>query len=400
MRVLISAYACAPGQGSEPEVGLRTVLAALSAHEIWVITRTKNVAPLELYVSVHAPDLLPRLHVVGIDLPPAWRWAKKRGAVGLYAYYHVWQRRSGRLASSLDAEIGFDLVHHVTFAAYWTRAGVAEADKPMVWGPVGGGVGPPFLLLPVLGFRGVVRTVARNAVQRSLFRSIGGPGSSCRIRLAQNPETARVIGAATVVPNAISILVHPPAPADERRSSDVVFAGRLVPFKAGTLALQVMRFVRDPDARLLICGEGPARAQLERDIHRWGLHGRVELVGAVPREELVRLVASAGVLLHPALHEDAGLAVAEALALRTPVVCLDHGGPAVLSRCWWPASPAARVTPGTPRRTARAMAAAIDGFLSAPEPPVTRAHPPVRTFEQVLLETYAHATSPSTAQGS
>ena len=42
-RILLSAYACEPGKGSEPEVGWMwaTELAA-AGHEVWVITRAAN----------------------------------------------------------------------------------------------------------------------------------------------------------------------------------------------------------------------------------------------------------------------------------------------------------------------------------------------------------------------
>ena len=47
----------------------------------------------------------------------------------------------------------------------------------------------------------------------------------------------------------------------------------------------------------------------------------------VPRERLLPEIARAGALVHPSLHDDAPLSVAEALSLGTPVICLDHGSP-------------------------------------------------------------------------
>ena len=42
-------------------------------------------------------------------------------------------------------------MHHVTLASYWTRTGVAAVEKPLVVGPVGGGVDPPLRLFPDAG---------------------------------------------------------------------------------------------------------------------------------------------------------------------------------------------------------------------------------------------------------
>ncbi len=66
-RILLSAYACEPGKGSEPEVGWMwaTELAA-AGHEVWVITRATNRAAIEACTNARRPPLL---HFVYFDLP-------------------------------------------------------------------------------------------------------------------------------------------------------------------------------------------------------------------------------------------------------------------------------------------------------------------------------------------
>ena len=95
-------------------------------------------------------------------------------------------------------------------------------------------------------------------------------------------------------------------------------------------------------------------------------------------------------LLHPALHEEAGLGIAEALSLGVPVVCLDHGGPAEIVR-WWPSGHVALVPPGRPEPTARRLAAAVDAALDAQTPTPTEPVPPVASFDSLLLEAYDEA---------
>jgi glycosyltransferase involved in cell wall biosynthesis len=106
------------------------------------------------------------------------------------------------------------------------------------------------------------------------------------------------------------------------------------------------------------------------------------------------VIGAAGVLVHPALHDEAGLAVAEALAMGTPVVCLDHGGPAEVVRRY-PSSPSTLVSPGRPAETGRRLAAAIDAFLDRPPPipqsPLTPDHP----FAESLLAAYDRAAGGS-----
>ena len=123
------------------------------------------------------------------------------------------------------------------------------------------------------------------------------------------------------------------------------------------------------------------RRRMERAAKRWGIAERVRFEGWLPRDVLLSRLATAGVLLHPALHEEAGLCVAEALALGTPAVCLDHGGPPEILR-EWPQTPSAAVPPRDPETTARGLAHAIDHFLDQP--------PPVRAVPQASATSFKH----------
>ena len=100
-RILLSAYACEPGRGSEAEVGWMwaTELAA-AGHEVWVITRTANRIAIEASL---AEQHRPRLHFAYYDLP---RWARgwKRGERGVHLYYALWQWGAYRTARVIDRQ--------------------------------------------------------------------------------------------------------------------------------------------------------------------------------------------------------------------------------------------------------------------------------------------------------
>jgi glycosyltransferase involved in cell wall biosynthesis len=110
------------------------------------------------------------------------------------------------------------------------------------------------------------------------------------------------------------------------------------------------------------------------------------------RGEVLKRVARAGVLLHPALHEEASFAIGEALMMGTPVVCLDHGGPVELIH-QWPSSPSVKVAPGRPDPTARAFARAIDHFLDDPPPVPDTPIRPLDSFGDSMLDAYARAAA-------
>jgi glycosyltransferase involved in cell wall biosynthesis len=389
MKILMSALACEPGKGSELEVGFRALLAAASRHEVWILTNSATI-PIVRHAIAEYP-WANRVHLEGIHFDVDDELYPQLTAPGFHRYYDRWQRKAAVRAVELDERIDFDVVHHVTLAASWTRAGVTTVNKPLVWGPVGGGVETPLSLLRELGWRGLIDEAGRVAARRVLGRI--GPARLTQQRalvtFAQNTDTARVIrtpGRLNVLSNATAVDVRDIQAMGPRRT-DVIFAARLLPWKGGRLAVRTMRYVRHSDAVLRIFGNGPERRRIARAARRWGVADRVRFEGRVHRDELLQIIATAGAFFHPAFHDEAGLAVAEALSLGTPVVCLDRGGPPELLR-QWPAACAAAVRPQSPQRTARALASAIDHHLAHPPPVAATPQRSNTSFEHELLAAY------------
>lgn len=84
---------------------------------------------------------------------------------------------------------------------------------------------------------------------------------------------------------------------------------------------------RLPDVLLLIAGEGPARAALERKVARRGLIDNVRFVGYLERKtELPACYCAADVFVFASKTETQGLVLLEAMALGVPVVGLAEMG--------------------------------------------------------------------------
>jgi glycosyltransferase involved in cell wall biosynthesis len=80
------------------------------------------------------------------------------------------------------------------------------------------------------------------------------------------------------------------------------------------------------DARLVICGTGPLRGDLEAQAAALGIADRVTFTGLLPNEEIARYAAVADVFALPSLLEALPTVAVEALASGTPVVSADHPG--------------------------------------------------------------------------
>jgi glycosyltransferase involved in cell wall biosynthesis len=390
VKVLLSALACEPGHGSEPEVGFRALLASARRHETWALVNQASVPGILRGLDTEG---VPRdaVHLEGIDFGVSEERFKRLTAVEHNWYYNRWQGAAGRRALRLDREVGFDVVHHVTLASYWTKTGVAVVPKPLVWGPVGGGVTPPLALLTELGMRGLLTDGARilGRPLLGLRPSVKATKQAATVVLAQNQATAGkldVTGAVRVLSNSLAVDL-PPKEREGDRIPEVLFIGRMIPWKAPLLALRTFRHVSHPGAVLRFVGKGGERRRLLRAARRWGLEDRVAFDGWIDRDLVLDKVAKAAVVIHPSLHEEAGLCIAEALSLGTPVVCLDHGGPREVVDQWGSA-PSTSVAPRFPDATARAMAAAVDGYLAASYPVLSKAQEPATSFGAELLAAY------------
>ena len=79
-----------------------------------------------------------------------------------------------------------------------------------------------------------------------------------------------------------------------------------------------------PDAKLVIAGDGPKRAEVEKMIAKNGLQDSVELLGF--RGDVPELLRQMEVLVHSTFTEGFGLVLLEAMASGVPVVASNVGG--------------------------------------------------------------------------
>lgn len=154
-----------------------------------------------------------------------------------------------------------------------------------------------------------------------LLRWIGMPLVAC------GPGVAALLAqhgvAALTIANGVSA---PPTPA-QRATVDnewprlrgrrlLLGAGRLVAQKRYALAIEALMHI--PDTALLLLGDGPERAILEREARRRGVGERVVLAGFRP--DVREMLGVADVLVIPSLWEGLPLVALEALAAGCPIV--------------------------------------------------------------------------------
>ncbi len=116
--------------------------------------------------------------------------------------------------------------------------------------------------------------------------------------------------------------------------SKVLFVGRLVPAKGISYLLEAMPSVVEEvsTAQLVLLGDGPLRAALEREASALGVAERVHFLGARPHSEIRHHLAASDVFVLPSLAEGLPTALLEAMACAKAVVATGVGGvPELLS---------------------------------------------------------------------
>lgn len=104
--------------------------------------------------------------------------------------------------------------------------------------------------------------------------------------------------------------------------------GRLLDFKGFDVALQAFADLRArvPQVRLVIAGDGPARARLESQAAALGIADAVSFRGWVPPDEVPALMNSATVVVLSSRWEGLPLVALEAALMRRPIVATRAGG--------------------------------------------------------------------------
>lgn len=341
-KILVSAYGCEPGKGSEAGVGWNWVREmAKHGNELWVITRANNKNSIEMELrGKPAADPLHFVHFVYYDLP---RWASfwKKKEKGLYFYYILWQIGAFLKAKQLCGVVRFDYALHLTFGNMWLPTFLPFLPVPFLWGPVGGGEAVPWTFAKRFPFGGLISEFLRRLLIKSarfnpfflacLFRAnlvlVRTKESRDVIPKKYSEKVKMILETGFDIPEE-KLSFHETGRLLENRHPTLLFVGRLIPSKGLDVAIKAFCEVcKDcPRARFAIIGEGPQESEIRYLIEALGLRGRVSFLGKLPREQVLQHMQRADVFVYPSLKEAGAWVLLEAMASRLPIVAFRLSG--------------------------------------------------------------------------
>ncbi|BCJ56620.1 glycosyltransferase family 4 protein [Micromonospora endophytica] len=298
-----------------------SVALVAAGHEVTVVTRHAEGAPLEEYVD--------GVRVVrAAEDPVTFPLATESLLAWTMAFNHTLTRAALRAA----ATGGYDVIHaHDWLVAHTAMTLRDHLDLPLVSTIHATEAGRHQGWLP----EEMNRTI--HGVEHWLSTE------STRVVVCSGymrDEVTGLFGVPTgrvdVVPNGVEsgrwrAPASAVAQARARFAADgplVTFAGRLVYEKGVQHLLAGLPRLRErhPGLRAVIVGDGPYRAELEADVHRLGLADTVSLPGFLGGTDLPAVMAASDCFAVPSIYEPFGMVALEGAAAGAPLAVAETGG--------------------------------------------------------------------------
>ena len=332
MDILLSAYACEPGKGSEPGVGWRWTCGLAERVALTVLTRSNNQESIERAVAA-APihDPLRQVRFLYHDLGAIWKFLKHRRMLPTMAYYFLWQwtaaRRFRREANQAD------IIHHLTFCTALCPGFWRSDHRTFVIGPVAAPLVNAYYLrlfginAPAQALRNLlIRNFLRIPWLRNTFRwasAVIPANSEMHDLLVSRGIPAKEVILDTGAPEVTECFQRESRPGALR----LMYAGQLERRKGLELSLRALARVDGRcDWQFEILGSGPDRERLEALAGALGIGGRVIFHGALPQAGVMRHFQQADAFLFTSVRDTSGGVNLEAMTHGLPIICIAHQG--------------------------------------------------------------------------
>jgi glycosyltransferase involved in cell wall biosynthesis len=342
MKILISAYAANPYQGSENWFGWSAARCLARDHEVHVITSSRDHDSLE---RAAAEGLIPsNLHFHYAGEFKEWHQNLMLARLQSWKEYVSFSSSILPVAQALHRAEKFDLVHHVTLASWRMASPLWQLGIPLVFGPVGGNEQFPLRFFPILSLPAASFEMLRmssNLVSRCSPRVRHCLRRAAHV-FAANAETEQLAKTLRGSVNGLSRLMatfHSAeklnafsrfAPCKNTEGPLRLFAGGNMEGRKGVaLALAALARAKSNgvDFRYRLAANGPEIPHLKKMAARLGLSGEILFADNLRGEDYQRELGDTHVYLLPSLRDSAPVTLTEAMLAGCVPLVADCGGP-------------------------------------------------------------------------
>jgi glycosyltransferase involved in cell wall biosynthesis len=340
-RVLLSAYQCGPGMGSVSQIGWQWYSRLASKLPVTLVTHVRNREALE---NAGAP----LSHIIYIDTEwfaaPLYNFAsrlfpKSQHSAFLLSSldYYVYDREVVKQLKNQTSN--WDVIHAPTPVSPYAATRLYKLGLPVVVGPWNGGIQTPKNFPEIMKQDSMWLYPLRN-VGKLTNRTLGGTQYASKILVA-NQTTMNTVPKAhqdkceILLENAVDLDLFAPAtypvfPSIKlNRPLELVYVGRLVPFKGLSMLIEAMAQVKNKlPIKLTVIGEGPMANDWQLLANNLGISEQIDWFGAASADDIVDKLHAAHAFCLPSVRESGGAVLLEAMSCARPVIAVAFGGPA------------------------------------------------------------------------
>jgi glycosyltransferase involved in cell wall biosynthesis len=108
----------------------------------------------------------------------------------------------------------------------------------------------------------------------------------------------------------------------------ITFVGRLIYAKGVQDLISAFSKIKDttPEVKLLIVGDGPYRAELEKLAQQTNYVSSILFLGQRNQDEVIDVLSATDIFVNPSYSEGLGISVMEAASIGLPIIATDGGG--------------------------------------------------------------------------
>ena len=337
MKILINAYACSPGMGSEPGMAWNWVSNLARFCELHIITEGEFRDKIE--------EVVPTLEQGGnmhFYYNPVSEKIRKmcwnQGDWRFYKYYREWQWKTYLMAKDICSKEQIDILHQLNMIGFrepgylWKLS--RENGVPFVWGPVDAKDKFPVAYLDGAGLKTKLFMRLKNFLTGIQLRYskrvlLAARQSSVIFSASSNSQRSfkKYMNIDSPLLNETGCYVqdHPIVDKTDKETFDVLWVGKMDFRKQLALALQTVAKSENNKLRLHIMGGGDAESY-QSLAKSYGIADKCIWHGAVSHDEVQDIMQKSDIFLFTSVAEGTPHVVLEAISNNLPVVCFDTCG--------------------------------------------------------------------------
>ena len=347
--ILINAYACSPGMGSEPGMAWNWCVNLAKYCELHIVTEGEFRDRIEAVLPTLPQGANMHFYYNPVsDKIRQMCW--NQGDWRFYKYYKEWQKKTYLIAKEICGKRKIDVLHQLNMIGFrepgylWKLS--RETGIPFVWGPIGGLKQFPLKYADGGGLKMKAFMALKNALnilQLKYDRRVDAAIRQASLLVSSIPDSYKAIKKykkreSVVIPETgcfDETIVSDYLKRFEGETLNVMWVGKFDFRKRLDIVIKTLAKTESTNIRLKVFGSGtPEQINNAKALaSKLNVNGQITWMGNRPNYEIKREMARADLFLFTSVSEDTSTVVLEAISSHLPVLCFDTCGMSSVIDC-------------------------------------------------------------------